>query len=545
MAITRRYFFYGSLLAGAVPAVGFGSTPSLKSLGYKSPNEKLNFGSIGAGGQAASNISAAAPTENIVALCDVDDRRAASMYKRFDKAPKYKDFRQMLDKEGKNIDAVIVAIPDHMHATAAMWCMERGKHVYVQKPLVRTVWEARQLKEGAAKYKVASQMGNQGYSNEGTRQCAEMIWNGEIGNVTEVHAWSDRPMWPQGLTEIPKEDPIPATLDWDLWLGVAEKRPFTAGGKTEPDRNDGFFYQPFNWRGFYDFGCGALGDMACHILGAPNMALHLSNRKVVSVECVKKEGTSPFMFPKASVIRYEFAAYGNMPALKVFWYDGLKETPKIPGVPEGEWLGDPPSAGGMGRGGRGAGAAAAMPAGGAPAGAPAGAPGAAQGFAGGGGRGRGAAGAAGNDFRSPGRVFNWADFEALKAATTPLRFPQPDGSLFVGDKGMLTTGTYGEVTRLIPVEKMKDYRMPAPLLTRSPGHMRDFIRACKGGDPACSNFDVAAPFVEWMLLGVIALRHEGKLEYDPEKMRITNNAEANKLLRPNFRKGWEFRALKT
>ncbi len=237
MAITRRYFFYGSLLAGAVPAVGFGSTPSLKSLGYKSPNEKLNFGSIGAGGQAASNIQAAAPTENIVALCDVDDRRAANMFTRFDKAPKYKDFRQMLDKEGKNIDAVIVAIPDHMHATAAMWCMERGKHVYVQKPLVRTVWEARQLREAATKYKVATQMGNQGYSNEGTRQAAEIVWNGDIGGVTEVHAWSDRPMWPQGLTEIPKEDPIPSTLDWDLWLGIAEKRPVHGGRQNRAGPN--------------------------------------------------------------------------------------------------------------------------------------------------------------------------------------------------------------------------------------------------------------------------------------------------------------------
>src|SRR3954462_6474090 len=207
MAIAGRYFFYGSLLASAIPAGGFGSTPSLKAAGYKSPNEKLNFASIGAGGQAASNISAAAPTENIVALCDVDERRASGMFTRFDKATKYKDFRQMLDKEAKNIDAVIVAIPDDIHATAAMGAMERGKHVYVQKALVRTVWEARQLREAATKYKVATQMGNQGYSNEGTRQCAEIIWNGDIGNVTEVHAWRDRPMWPQGLTEIPKEDP--------------------------------------------------------------------------------------------------------------------------------------------------------------------------------------------------------------------------------------------------------------------------------------------------------------------------------------------------
>jgi hypothetical protein len=382
------------------------------------------------------------------------------------------------------------------------------------------------MRAAAAKYGVATQMGNQGYSNEGTRQCAEIIWNGDIGNVTEVHAWSDRPLWPQGLTEIPAEDPIPSTLDWDLWLGIADKRPFTAGGKTEPDRWGGFFYQPFNWRGFYDFGCGALGDMACHILGAPNMALHLSNRKLVGVECVKKEGVSPFMFPKASVIRFDFEAYDNMPALRVFWYDGLEITPKIDNVPEGEWLGDPPF---VMRGG-------------------------APGGPGGGRRGAGSGGPGGADmegpvsyeFQSPGRVFDWEQFEAIKAAPKDqLRVPRPDGSVFLGDKGILTTGTYGDVTRLIPVEKMKDYRMPPPTLTRSPGHMADFIRACKGGDPACSNFNVAAPFVEWMLLGAIALRHEGKLEYDPEKMRITNNNDANKLLKPTFRKGWDFHTVKS
>jgi hypothetical protein len=519
MTFSRRHFFYGSLLAGAVPSAGFGSTPSLRTLGYKSPSEKLNFAAIGSGGQGSSNLRAAAPTENIVALCDVDDRRAAATFKQYPDAPRYRDFRQMLDKEGKNIDAVIVATPDHMHATAAMWCMERNKHVYVQKPLVRTVWEARQMREAAAKYGVATQMGNQGYSNEGTRECAEIIWNGDIGNVTEVHAWSDRPLWPQGLTSIPPEEPVPSTLDWDLWLGVAEKRPFTAGGKTEPDRWGGFFYQPFNWRGFYDFGCGALGDMACHILGAPNMALHLSNRKLTAVECVKKEGVSPFMFPKTSVIRFDFAAHGSMPALKVFWYDGLKQTPTIEGVPEGEWLGDPPTLRTAGPGAPGAGRTGAR---------------------------GGPMRPASNEFRSPGRVFNWDQFETLKATPKEqLRIPTPDGSLFIGDKGMLTTGTYGDVTRLIPVEKMKDYKMPPPTLTRSPGHMLDFIRACKGGDPACSNFNVAAPFVEWMLLGVIALRHEGKLEYDPEKMRFTNNSEAGKLLKPTFRKGWDFHTVKT
>ncbi|HYP04685.1 MAG TPA: Gfo/Idh/MocA family oxidoreductase [Bryobacteraceae bacterium] len=501
MQFTRRHFFVGSLLAGAVPAAGFGTVASLKGLGYKSPNEKLNVASIGAGGKASSDIDGCA-TENIVALCDVDDKQAARTFTKYEKATKYKDYRKMLDGESKNIDAVIVTIPDHMHYVAALACMERGKHVYVQKPLVRTVWEARQLMEAANKYKVATQMGNQGYSNEGTRQAAEIVWSGEIGDVTEVHAWTDRPMWPQGLTEIPPSDAVPPTLDWDLWLGVAEKRPYTSGGKGYPTQW-GNFYQPFNWRGFYDFGCGALGDMACHILGAPNLALNLGTP--TSVECTMKEGVSPFMFPKKSITRFDFPARGNMPALKLFWYDGLEKTPEIAAVPKGELLGDLPSA-------------PRRPQQGQPA----------EG---------GARRRAQENSGYIGRVFDYERFLQIKGDPN-VRFPKPDGSVFIGSKGMMTTGTYGDETRLIPVEKMADYRMPAPLLTRSPGHYRDWIRACKGGEPACSNFNVAAPFVEWMLLGVVALRVEGKLEYDAAKMRFTNNQEANKYLKPMFRKGW-------
>ena len=494
---TRRHFFFGPLLAGAVPLAGFGTIPSLKTLGYKSPNEKLNIASIGAGGKAESDIAGCA-TENIVALCDVNEKQAAKTFAEYDKAAKYKDFRKMLDEQGNAIDAVIVTIPDFMHATAAMWAMERGKHVYVQKPLTRTVWEARQLMDAANKYKVATQMGNQGYSNEGTRQAAEMIWAGEIGNVTEVHAWTDRPIWPQGLTKIPPPEPVPSTLDWDLWLGIAEKRPYTSGGEGYPTKFGGYFYEPFSWRGFYDFGCGALGDMACHILGGPNLALHLA--APLSVECIHKEGVSDFMFPTASVIRYDFPARGSMPPVRLFWYDGMKETPKIPGVPEGELLGDLPHKPERHSGEQ-----------------------------------------SGPRPRRPftgfiGRVFNWETFDEKNDPEAIV--PSPDGSVFIGDKGMITTGTYGEQTRLIPVEKMRDYKFPDPLLTRSPGHYRDWIRACKGGDAACSNFNVAVPFVEWMLLGVIATRVEGKLEWDATKMRFTNNAEANKYLKPTFRKGW-------
>jgi predicted dehydrogenase len=181
--VSRRHFFYGSLLAGAVPTAGFGSVASLRSMGYKSPNERLNIAAIGSGGKGYSDINGCL-TENIVALTDPDDKRAERTFKQFPNLPKYKDFRRMFDKHEKEIDAVLVSCPDHMHGTASMWAMARGKHVYCQKPLVRTVWEAQQLQLAAARYGVATQMGNQGYSNDGARECAEIIWNGDIGNVT-------------------------------------------------------------------------------------------------------------------------------------------------------------------------------------------------------------------------------------------------------------------------------------------------------------------------------------------------------------------------
>ncbi|MGI8741272.1 MAG: Gfo/Idh/MocA family protein [Bryobacteraceae bacterium] len=506
--LSRRHFFYGALLAGAVPTAGFGSTTSLKSLGYKSPNEKLNIASIGAGGKAASDI-VGCESENIVALCDPDSKRAEKMFQKYDKLPKYTDFRKMLDKEDKNIDAVIIAIPDFMHGIAATWAMERGKHVYCQKPLTRTIWEARALNEAAAKYKVATQMGNQGYSNEGTRRCAEMIWAGEIGDVTEVHAWTNRPVWPQGLQELPPPAPVPETLDWETWLGIANDRPYSPG------------YAPFNWRGYYDFGCGALGDMACHILGAPNMALLLGSPS--SVECVRQEGKSSFTFPTKSVIRFDFPARGSMPAVKIFWYDGCIEAPYRPdGIDKDQVLGDLPKK-------------------------------------------RPAPGTTAVNQSGPTPEPDWqTEWQRGIQAEQPEQTAQPtvpvpqdanakldaevnrrvsrgsNGSLFVGDKGYITTGTYGENTRLLPVEKMRDYKYPPELLTRSPGHYRDWLRACKGGDPACSNFSVAAPFVEWMLLGTLALRFEGKLEWDSAKSRITNVPEANQFIKPKFRKGWQF-----
>jgi predicted dehydrogenase len=444
--VSRRHFFFGTVLAGSVPTGGFGSTRSLKQLGYKSPNEKLNIAAIGAGGKGHSDI-VGCESENIVALCDPDAKRAERMFQKYEKVRKYSDFRRLFDKETNNIDAVLVSTPDHVHGTAANWAIIRGKHVYCQKPLTRTVWEAQQLTAAAAKYGVATQMGNQGYSNEGARQCCEIVWSGDIGVVKEVHAWTNRPAhyWKQGPDVVPIIEPTPATMDWQAWLAGSDYRP-----EYSP------VLAPGKWRGFPQFGCGAVGDMACHILGTPNMALRLG--APTSVECVKKVGASRHTFPQQTTLRYEFPERGGLPAVTVYWHDGLTEVPKFDGVPAGELLGD----------------------------------------------------------------------------------TDVNGSLFIGDKGMVTTGCYGERTRLVPAVKMEDYRLPDPLLSRSPGHYRDWIRACKGGDPACSNFAVAGPFVKWMLLGVIALNFEGTLEWDAAKGRFTNNSEANELLKPKFQKGWKF-----
>jgi predicted dehydrogenase len=306
---TRRHFLTGSAAALATISIvprrvlGAPATP---------PSEKLNIAGIGIGGQGAQDISQMTG-ENIVALCDVDWSHAGGTFKRFPQAKRYKDFRKMLD-EMKEIDAVVVATPDHTHAFASMAAIKRGKHVYCEKPLTHSVWEARQLTTAAREHKVATQMGNQGQASEETRRLAEMIGDGAIGAVREVHIWTDRPSnglfneyWPQGVGRPGDTPGVPETLDWDLWLGPAPSRPYHPA------------YHPFKWRGWWDFGTGALGDIGCHSFDPVFRALKLG--PPVSVEASSTR-VNQETYPLASKVTYAFAARGEFPALTLVWYDG-------------------------------------------------------------------------------------------------------------------------------------------------------------------------------------------------------------------------------
>jgi predicted dehydrogenase len=303
--ISRREFMEG---AGAALAA-FTIVPRhvLGGAGQTPPSEKLNIAGIGIGGQGADDLKQF-ETENIVALCDVDDEYAAKTFRTYPKAKIYKDYRVMLDKQ-KDIEACVIATPDHIHAPATMAALKAGKHVYCEKPLAHTIYETRKVAEAARQAKVATQMGNQGQGFEGPRLLCEWIDDGAIGKVKEVHVWTYRPagMWPQGVERPSDAPPVPVTLDWDLWLGPAPYRPY------HPD------YVPFKWRGRYDFGTGTLGDMGSHDIAPVFQALKLEYP--TSVEAVSTEMTTD-TYPVASMVRYEFPARGERPAVKVTWYDG-------------------------------------------------------------------------------------------------------------------------------------------------------------------------------------------------------------------------------
>jgi hypothetical protein len=324
--VSRRDFIGA---AAAVAAVTIVPRHVLGGRGRMSASEKLNIAGIGVGGRGASDINAL-ESENIVALCDADFKRASGTFKRHPDARRYKDFRRMLDKEANNIDAVVIGAPDHIHAPAAIRAMKMGKHVYCEKPMAHTIYEARRMTEVACETGVVTQMGNQGHAGEGLRLTYEFIHDGAIGTIREVHVWTDRAgvperaWWPQGIDRPEGSWPVPDSLDWDLWLGPAPWRPYA---KFENSKGDLVSYCPFNWRGWWDFGCGALGDMAVHNADPTFFCLDLGAPTAVEAE------TSPVndeTFPVWNIITYYFPAKGNRPAVTMKWYDGSKKPPDPP-----------------------------------------------------------------------------------------------------------------------------------------------------------------------------------------------------------------------
>jgi predicted dehydrogenase len=435
----RRDFFKASAAVGA----GFWVAGGVEAAQQRRPsaNERLNMAIIGAGGQGGGNLgNVAGLGENIVALCDVDERRAAAAFTKYPKAAKYHDFRVMLDKQ-KDIDAVTVSTPDHQHAVASAMAIRLGKHVYCEKPLTHDVWEARQLRILAAKHKVATQMGNQGTSSPALRTAVELIQAGALGEVRIVHVWTNRPIWPQNIAQRPKGEPVPKGLDWDLWLGTAPERPYNRA------------YVPFAWRGWWDFGTGAIGDMACHTMNLPYWALKLDAPTSVVADVATKVNNETA--PEGCTITYEFPArkLANgtaLPACQMLWYER-----RLP--PMELFMGQKPSG---------------------------------------------------------------------------------SGCLVIGSKGTLySPSDYGGSFRLLlPGKTFEGYQVRTPL-SRVPGHHADWVRACKGGPPAGSNFDYAGPLTEMALLGNVAIRAGQRITWDSQNLRVTP-ASAEQYIRREYRKGW-------
>jgi len=323
--ITRRSF----LGTTGAAAAGLTILPSsvVSGLGHRAPTDKLNIAVIGIGGMGNSNLRAVKPTENIVALCDVDWGYSKKVFAANPDAKPYWDWRKMYDEMGKSIDAVIVATADHSHAVAASNAITMGKHAYVQKPLTHSVYESRLLTKLAAKYKVATQMGNQGASGEGVNLTTEWIQNGEIGEVRKVESFTDRPIWPQGLN-VPPGEWVPDTLNWDLFIGPAKMRPYNS------------LYTPWNWRGWWDFGTGALGDMACHIMHPIFKGLKLEyptkaqgSSTLLLSDCAPSAQIVKLTYPERSAPRRSKVQY---PEVEVTWYDGGLQPPKPAGWPAGK-----------------------------------------------------------------------------------------------------------------------------------------------------------------------------------------------------------------
>ncbi|MGE0126691.1 MAG: Gfo/Idh/MocA family protein [Blastocatellales bacterium] len=483
--ISRRAFVGGAVSTAALTIV---PRHVLGGRGYVAPSEKITAACIGVGAQGTRVMMdfLKQPDMQIVAVCDVNResgdyvewspnelrdkerallgnaewgqdwkgptagrepaRRLVEAYYatkttsgEYKGCAAYVDYRELLEK-GKDFDAVIVGTPDHSHAVISIAAMKKGKHVFCQKPLTHSIYEARRIAEVARETKVATQVAVGNQASEATRLLCEWIWAGAIGPVREVHNWSSRPFWPQGIERPAKEEPVPEGFDWDLWLGPAPFRPYHR------------VYLPFVWRGWYDFGNGAIGDMGCYSFDTIFRVLKLGAPESVEASSTR---TFPETFPTASIIHFRFPARGDMPPVKLTWYDGGLKPPRPLELEDGREM------------------------------------------------------SRGNE-----------------------------GLLFIGDKGTILCGFNGANPKLIPESKMQEFKQPDKTLPRSPGNDREWIEACKGGQPGGANFEFEGPVTETVLLGNVALRAGKKLSWDAPNMKAGNAPETQPYVRGEYRQGW-------
>ena len=461
--LSRRKFIAKSATLAAASIV---PRHVLGGSGHIQPSNQLNVAVIGTGGQGIVNIKKLLQHSdvNITAICDIaqfwdngdlyyrhNGGRGPAMKaieehfqktgsKGYHGCKVYVDFRLMLEKSGKDIDAVVVATPNHTHAVASMAAIRAGKGVYCEKPLTYSIYEARMIARAAREAKVATQLGNQGHSSDDIRRAVEWVSDGAIGKIRQVHAWAGENRIPK-YTERPKETPpVPEGLNWDLWLGPAPERPYHPA------------YAPLLWHYWWDFGGGKLGNFGCHTLDTAVWALDLKHPTLVeaSSTALSRETT-----PIASMCHYKFPARGEQPSVDLFWYDGGIRPPR-------------------------------------------------------------------------------PDCLELER-----NLPRNGGSLLIGDDGAILSGVWSASPRIIPEKKMRDYKQPKPTIPRSKGHHRDWIDACKGGQPASSNFEYGARLTEIVLLGVVALRTGTTLRWDGPNMKATNAPQLEPVIHGHFRRGWE------
>jgi hypothetical protein len=485
--LSRRNFIKRTTLAAGAATIYFPYVGNV--LGA---NDRINVACIGVGGKGDQDSADAAMNgANIVAICDVDKNALDAKIQQFDqyfpnlKPQLFKDYRDLLDKMGKDIDAVTVSTPDHHHGVAAIRAMKMGKHAFCQKPLVQTVNEARIVRALAREKNLASQMGNQGSAEDGLRRAVEVVQAGVIGNPTEVHVWSNRPIWPQGVERPAGEDPVPATLDWDLWIGPAQPRPFKElydSSVKSTSFGGRYVYHPRSWRGWKEFGTGALGDMACHTVNMPFRALKLGYPNVVELELCSR--MFPETFPKTSRIRFDFPAREGLPPVKFWWYDGNPTEENL---------------------------APLRP-----------------------------------DANVTREIVNMQDKLPTSGALIigdkgKLFSPDDYGTkFFICMKGQdsYTPGDQSDACKNVPVTLP---RLSPPPNRGTTYHMGEWFKMMKDGTPSYSNFEISGYLAEVILLGCVALRcGEGKrMEWDGPNMMSPNLPESAQFVKRENRAGWE------